>query len=272
MAQRTIQCKINQANQEKMKTSTITIQGRDYMFCKSLNAGYDDKFKRMVKLAARFDELDAKFDRMIEKGSYVTDTARCALACKMMMHTGIRIGNEGSAEGYMTKPHPNSKKEPEFVQTYGLTTLLPQHVTVKGRTVYLNFIGKKSVENSFTITGNLAKQVKEVLKTVEDGETLFEVTEYELTKFIKRYVGRRFTPKDFRTMRANMCAWEKVLETGSRPLPRTKTEYNKEVKGICEYVSEKLNNTPGVCKKSYIDGDLWELYASMRPVTKGGAR
>lgn len=250
-----------------MKT-TVTISGKDYVFCKSLNAGYDDKFKRMVKLAARFDELSEKFNRMIAKGQYVTDTARCALACKMMMHTGIRIGNEGSAEGYITKPHPNSKKEPEFVQTYGLTTLLPQHVLVKGRKVYLNFIGKKSVENSFTLTGELAKQVKEVLKTVEQGETLFEVREYELTKFIKRYVGRRFTPKDFRTLRANMYAWEKFEEIRQRELPSTKTEFNKEVKEVCTYVSEHLNNTPGVCKKSYIDGDLWELMAEQRPVTR----
>lgn len=246
----------------------ITIFGKTYGFCRSAKANYEDKHNRMVKLASRFEELSEKFDRMIAKGDYVTDTARCALACKMMMYTGIRIGNEGSAEGYVTKPHPNSKKKPEFVQTYGLTTLLPEHTLVKGKKVYLNFIGKKQVENSFTLTGDLAKQVKEVLKTVEDGETVFEVTEYELTKFIKRYVGRRFTPKDFRTLRANMCAWDKVRELMERELPGTKKEYNAEVKEIATYVSEQLNNTPGVCKASYIDSYLWDEYAELRPVTK----
>lgn len=250
-----------------MKT-LVNIFGTDYGFCRSAKANYEDKHNRMVKLACMFEQLSKKFDRMIVKGDYVTDTARCALACKMMMHTGIRIGNEGSAEGYVTKPHPNSKKEPEFVQTYGLTTLLPQHVLVKGRKVYLNFLGKKQVENSFTLTGELAKQVKEVLKTVEQGETLFEVTEYELTKFIKRYVGRRFTPKDFRTLRANMYAWEKFMEISERELPSTKSEFNKEVKEIATYVSEHLNNTPGVCKASYIDSMLWDEVALARPVTK----
>ena len=250
-----------------MKT-LVNIFGTDYGFCRSAKANYEDKHNRMVKLACMFEQLSEKFDRMIVKGDYVTDTARCALACKMMMYTGIRIGNEGSAEGYVTKPHPNSKKEPEFVQTYGLTTLLPQHVLVKGRKVYLNFLGKKQVENSFTLTGELAKQVKEVLKTVEQGETLFEVTEYELTKFIKRYVGRRFTPKDFRTLRANMYAWEKFMEISERELPSTKSEFNKEVKEIATYVSEHLNNTPGVCKASYIDSMLWDEVALARPVTK----
>lgn len=246
----------------------VEIFGKEYGFCRSAKANYEDKHNRMVKLATRFEELSEKFDRMIIKGDYVTDTARCALACKMMMYTGIRIGNEGSAEGYVTKPHPNSNKKPEFVQTYGLTTLLPEHVLVKGRKVHLNFIGKKQVENSFTLVGELAKQVKEVLKTVEAGETLFEITEYELTKFIKRYVGRRFTPKDFRTLRANMYAYEKFAEICERELPSTKREYNAEVKEIATYVSEHLNNTPGVCKASYIDSKLWDSVAEARPVTK----
>lgn len=246
----------------------ISIFGTEYGFCRSARANYEDKHNRMVKLATNFKALSEKFDRMIRKGNYVTDNARCALACKMMMYTGIRIGNEGSAEGYITKPHPNSKKEPEFVQTYGLTTLRPEHVMVKGRRVYLNFIGKKSVENSFVLTGELAKQVKTVLGTVEQGETLFEISEYELTKFIKKYVGRRFTPKDFRTLRANMCAWEKFVEICGRELPKTKSEFNREVKEIATYVSENLNNTPGVCKTSYIDSMLWDEVAGARPITK----
>ena len=244
--------------------TTISIYGVDYVFAKSVNAGFDDKQKRAVKLASKFEELDKKFDGMIERGNYVTDTARCALACKMMMHTGIRIGNESSSEGYMTNPHPNSKKKPEFVKTYGLTTLLPNHIQVQRGKAYVNFLGKKSVENSFCIGGTLAKQIKEVLSTVSDGETFLEVTAYELTKFIKRYVGRKFTPKDFRTMRANMYANEKMLELMKHEAPTTKREYNAEVREVCEYVSEKLNNTPGVCKKSYIDGDLWAIYEENR--------
>lgn len=244
--------------------TTISIYEVDYVFAKSVNAGFDDKQKRAVKLAAKFEELDRKFDGMIERGNYVTDTARCALACKMMMHTGIRIGNESSSEGYVTNPHPNSKKQPEFVKTYGLTTLLPNHIQVQRGKAYVNFLGKKSVENSFCIGGTLAKQIKEVLSTVSDGETFLEITAYELTKFIKRYVGRKFTPKDFRTMRANMYANEKMLELMKHEAPTTKREYNAEVREVCEYVSEKLNNTPGVCKKSYIDGDLWAIYEENR--------
>ena len=150
------------------------------------------------------------------------------------------------------------------MQTYGLTTLLPNHIQIQRGKAFINFIGKKSVENSFLVTGVLAKQIKAVLATVADGETFLEITAYELTKFIKRYVGRRFTPKDFRTMRANMYASEKMAEFIRQPAPATKRAYNGEVREISEYVAEKLNNTPSVCKKSYIDGDMWQIFEQQR--------
>lgn len=248
---------------------TIGIFGREYRFCRSVKASYSDRHNRAVKLAERFESLSEKFDGMFSRGGCgETLNSRLALACKMMMYTGIRIGNEGSAEGYMTKPHPNSKEQPQFVQTYGLTTLLPQHMSIRRGKVYLNFLGKKHVDNSFVLDGKLAGQVRDMSGYISEGETLFEITSYELTKFIKKYVGRQFTPKDFRTMSANMYAWEKFEEICERELPSTKTEYNGEVKEIATYVSEKLNNTPGVCKKSYIDELLWDEFSDARPVTK----
>ena len=244
------------------------IYGVEYGFCRSANCSYKDKFNRMVKLASRFEELSDKFDGMIERGNYSSENARLALACKMMMYTGIRIGNEDSAEGYVTKPHPNSKVEPKFVQTYGLTTLLKEHVYVKGRKVVFMFLGKKHVDNTFEIGGSLARQFKKFMGAYE-GNTLFGITAYQLTKFIKKYVGQQFTPKDFRTMKANMLAYERLTEIcEENELPRTKKEFNAEVKDIATFVSEKLNNTPGVCKKNYIDCYFWNELETLRPITK----
>lgn len=239
---------------------TIKIYGMEYGFCRTTKCSYSNKWNRAVKLAYRFEELSEKFDGMIERGQGLTELARLALACKMMMYTGIRIGNEDSAEGYMTKPHPNSKAEPMFVKTYGLTTLLKEHCVVKGRKVEFLFLGKKHVDNYFEVGGTLARQIKELLRNYND-ESVFGITNYQLTKFIKKYVGRQFTPKDFRTMKANMYAWEKLDEICDREMPTTKKAYNAEVKEVAEYVCGKLNNTPSVCKKNYIDEYFWnEMY------------
>lgn len=248
--------------------NAVTIQGKRYGVCKSAKCRYTDKQSRAAKLAYRFDELWEKFDGMVERGQGLTVNARLALACKMMMACGIRIGNEGSAEGYMTKPHPYSKKEPEFVQTYGLTTIEKRHVMFKRGKAYLSFVGKKQVENSFELSGELARQIKTLYDNTGEEETLFGVSVYELTKFVKKSVGRQFTPKDFRTMRANLYAFEKFAELCKMPLPKRKSEQRAEIKSICEYVSERLNNTPGVCKTSYIDADLWAEYYENRIINK----
>lgn len=245
----------------------VDINGSEYGFCRSAKASYSDKHNRMVKLAMMFGRLSEKFDGMISRGGFTSENARLALACKMMMCTGIRIGNEGSAEGYMTKPHPMSKEKPKFVQTYGLTTLLKEHVQVKGRKVCFYFLGKKHVENTFEVGGELAVQIKTLMK-VYNGNTLFDITAYQLTKFIKRYVGKCYTPKDFRTLRANMCAYEIFEEICGRELPGTKSEFNREVREICEYVCENLNNTPSVCKTNYIDRKIWDALAEARPITR----
>lgn len=249
-----------------METSVI-VDGFEYKMLRSKNCSNNGKFNRAAKLLSKFNEVSAKMDGYIERGKGCSLNARLALAVKMMMYTGIRIGNESSAEGYTTKPYEYSTKEPEFVQTYGLTTIKPEHCRKTTKRVFLNFLGKKHVDNYFTIEGLLAKQFKEVLKFAEEFETVFEITAYELTKFIKVHVGKQFSPKDFRTMRANMFAWEKFVEISERDQPTTKKELNAEKKEICLYVSDKLNNTPGVCKTSYIDCYLWNEFDETRIVT-----
>lgn len=223
----------------------------------------ENKFNRSTKLAYMFDQLDTKFIGMIERGNGTSHTARCALAVRLMMYTGIRVGNESSAEGYMTKPHPNSKAEPKFVKTYGLTTLRREFITFKRGRCYLNFLGKKQVDNSFELYGDLAQQIK-VLYQSQLEEPLFGITAYELTKFIRTSVGAQFSPKDFRTMRANIEAWHKVDELLQLEPISTKKELKLELKQIREHVAEMLNNTPAVCGRSYIDDMLFNYYETER--------
>lgn len=227
-------------------------------------AGHNsNKFNRAAKLLNSFRELDEKFSRMIDRGDCFTLTARLALACRFMMYTGIRIGNESSAEGYMTKPHPYSKEKPRFVQTYGLTTLRKEHFKSVKNTVRVYFVGKKQVDNYYEVKGELAQQVRKLLAS--NSETVFDISAYELTKFIKKYVGKQFSPKDFRTMRANIeaCTYLNYLNENVEA-PVTKKETRAEVREICEVVSEKLCNTHGICKKSYIDEMFWNVYNQFR--------
>jgi DNA topoisomerase IB len=243
---------------------TVIINGTEYGFFGKSRGSNTSKFNRVVKLARMFESLDEKLDGFIVRGNYCSEQARLALGLKLMMWTGIRIGNEGSAEGYITKPHPNSKAEPMFVQTYGLTTLKVEHVSFTSRSGSLYFLGKKQVENSFKVYGELCRQLRKVAKDRVGEDTLFGITDYQLSKFVGKTVGKQFTPKDFRTLKANMVAWDKLQSVMEREVPSTKRELNAEVREIAEEVSNHLNNTVGVCKKSYIDERIWEYFTTER--------
>lgn len=238
---------------EKYKIGSVSIR-----FYGKVRGANSNKFNRVNKLASMYNELNSKLHRMAEKGSNsCSEIYRCSVATLLLMETGIRVGNEGSAEGYNTVPHPHAKnQESKFVQTYGLTTLLQQHVIhTNKKSIEFSFLGKKQVENTFKVPQNLYKYVKDIYVNC-DKNPLFGITDYQLTKFIKRYVGKDFTPKDFRTLRANIYAEESISSLtciGAMSMHPTKKEVKEVIKSVCIEVSEKLNNTPGVCKKSYIN-------------------
>ena len=100
------------------------------------------KFNRVAKIAQSYNEIHARLLNILDYKQLEED-GRMAFACLLMFHSGIRIGNEGSAEGYTSKVRGH---EGEIVQTYGLTTLKPEHVSFKDNKMYLDFIGKKMVD------------------------------------------------------------------------------------------------------------------------------
>lgn len=247
--------------EKNMKTFKIDDQ-RLYSL-RSLRCQMGDKFNRIYKIASNAPQLLSKLDGFIEH--ITTERAQCALATKICIKTGIRIGNEDSAEGYMTKPHPMQKeKEPEFRQTFGLTTLRKEHVRFVAGAVRFEFVGKKGVEQVIIIRDKkLVSQVRQ-LYTESLDDTLFSVNDVQVRKFVKKSVGSKFMVKDFRTLHANMVATDVITQLCKKPLPQKKSEFNLEVRQIAETVAARLGNTPGISKKSYIDPLMFDLHYSRR--------
>jgi DNA topoisomerase-1 len=206
------------------------------------------KFNRVAKLSQTTKSLEKKLWMMYERGSAnATETSRAALATLVMLQTGVRIGNERSAEGYVSLKKETKGKT---VQTYGLCTILPEHV--RGvKNVYLNFSGKREVAQSIKLDARLSKAVS----SLPMDETVFDLTHYQVTKFVHKYVGKKFMPKDFRTLVANQVAW-KFIQT-LKPAD-TKKEFKSNLRTLCERVSLQLGNTPAMAKKAYINHELFD--------------
>lgn len=225
---------------------------------------YSNKFNRIYKLALMHDSLLDKFDSFIKRGKGTSIHAECALACKLLLTTGIRIGNEGSAEGYVSK---NNQHKGEFVQTYGLTTLKREHIKIRGNNAFICFLGKRQVNQSIKVCNiNTVEQMKTLIGGTKNnnGCNFLSISDYDLRKFIQKYVGNKFQAKDFRTLRANIDAYLYAAEIMKRPTPKNKSSLRAEVKEILVHVSEILGNTPSVCKKSYVDERLIDYFITNR--------
>ncbi len=219
-----------------------------------------DKFNRVAKLATQYNDLKSKMEGFIQaKGGQRRDVAACLL---LVMETGIRPGNEESAVGYESKRKVGGvwKKGKGLVggtpvgvvKTFGATTLMPEHIQVRGNSVTLEFTGKRCIEQKISVTNKVLADYLKEAKQYKDGEPVFGVCDCTLRKFVAKSVGKGFKPKDFRTLRANIVASAISDEICQREYPARKSDANAEIKEIAERVSKVLGNTPAMAKRAYI--------------------
>jgi DNA topoisomerase-1 len=251
-----------------MKQYTTSI-GQVICFGK-YNGHMKDKFNRVAKLASHFDELNRKFDSYIDGVKKPTERSVAALACKIMAHTGIRIGNEESAKGYQ------STIDNLYRETFGLTTLKRKHVKVKDGKVYLSFIGKRGIGQKICISDKkLSNQIKRYL-TLMNSQYLIPIHDNTVRRFVTRSVGKGFVPKDFRTLYANVVATEQMIRVSKQyEFPVKRGVAKKHMTELVTKVAESLGNTPNICRRSYLDKRLVDQYIAQalvgRPLCKIGS-
>jgi DNA topoisomerase IB len=235
---------------------------------------FKTKSNRAAKLIEIWDDLESKFVSMVERGQGQTETARLAYALLLMMETGIRTGNESSAEGWKCvnqivcrkdNPAKNLKigdiiwRHPEYgkmVSTYGLTTLLNEHIKGRGKVLKINFIGKKLVDQDLTV------RHPTLLKHRPKGkpkELWLGIDYYSLKKFVKKYVGKGYTPKDLRMAKVNILF---ISKFGVDPYKSdfasctTKGGRKKILASAIEETANIVGHTKSVCRSAYLSAPL----------------
>lgn len=214
---------------------------------------------------------ETKYDRMLAFGDALTriretvekDLARpglnrekvLATIVRLLERTRIRVGNEEYARQN---------------DSYGLTTLRPDHVDVEGTRLHFHFRGKSGKQHAIDIRDpKVARVVKKLLAL--DGQELFEyidsgtgqyhsVSSGDVNAYLKAIGGEEFTAKDFRTWAGTvLCALALTAFEGGGDLlgsPQARNNITQAVK----QVSERLGNTPAVCRKCYIHPVVLDSY------------
>lgn len=227
-----------------------------------LSIGYDVKGRPQYAYHPLWTEATSvtKFIRMGQFGKQIANVRRVTLAdlrsvglnrrkllaaAATILETGnIRVGSEK----YMIDNG-----------SYGLTTLLHEHVGVDGPVISFDFIGKEGIRHRFAIENpEVAPVIAELL--ARPGPRLFEYLDEAVTARtidggdVKKYLeeisgGEKFTAKDFRTWQGTTAAAKKLIELGP---PLDAIDAEAKVKLAVEYAASNLRNKPGTARENYI--------------------
>ena len=166
--------------------------------------------------------------------------------------------------------------------SYGLATVLRDHVEVDPEGVSFCYPAKsgqirESRVQDPVISGLVAElrdrddPDPELLAWLDD-DGWHDVLTTDIQAYVKGRLGPEARPKDFRTWHATVLAAAGLAAAG--PPPRAERARRRAVAQVVRDVADDLGNTPAVCRSSYIDPrliDLWERGQTIGPRRTRGA-
>ena len=148
----------------------------------------------------------------------------------------------------------------------GATTLLKSNVARDGELIRLTFRGKGGKKVVKEVAGpRICKAIEQLVKLpgrrlfqyrAEDGG-LRSIKAQEVNEFLREIAGVNISLKDFRTLMASAA----VLETLAAEAPaKTERQRRKQVLAAVRAAAEDLDNTPAICRRSYVHETVVEAF------------
>jgi DNA topoisomerase IB len=210
------------------------------------------KHDRILDFASR---LPAARERLREDlaGEDLSRTRVLACAVRLIDLGFFRIGGEQYAS-------ENS--------SYGLATMLKEHVTVsRDGEIAFSYVGKSGKLWERSIAEPEVCDVVRALKRRRGGgrELLafrdrggwVDVKSGDVNDYLREITGGADTAKDFRTWSATVLA---AVGLAVSTHAQSESGRKRAVTRVVKEVADKLGNTPAVCRASYIDPRIIDLY------------
>jgi DNA topoisomerase I len=208
-----------------------------------------------------------KYDRMIDFGEalprirrrVVRDIAKPGLSREKVLATIVRLID-------LTFIRVGNDEYARQNNSYGLTTMRDQHAKIRGERVEFSFRGKSGKFHAITVEdARLAKIVKncqdipgqELFQWIDADGKRHDVTSGDVNQYLREISGTDFTAKDFRTWAGTVLAAQALKHTARF---QTDRQAKKNIKQAIDVVSEKLGNTPAVCRKCYVHPAILKGY------------
>jgi DNA topoisomerase IB len=144
-------------------------------------------------------------------------------------------------------------------ESYGLTTMLREHVSISGGELIFDFPAKSGQRRVQAIADAEPLAIVDALKrrrggsqllAYRDGRRWREINSDDVNAYIKEHTGGDFSAKDFRTWNATVLA---AVALAGASDDGSAAARQRRVRGAVTTVASYLGNTPAVCRASYID-------------------
>lgn len=210
----------------------------------------ETKYEHVMAFGAALPHVRERVDADLARPGMPREKVLATIV-RLLETTLIRIGNEQYAKEN---------------QHYGLTTLQAEHVDVTGATLHFHFVGKSGKEHTIdlkdkklaSIVGRLQHLPgQEVFQYMGGDGTLHSIASEDVNAYLHEIAGSEFTAKDFRTWAGTVLASLALQEFEAFG---SATQAKKNITDAIKTVSQRLGNTPAVCRKCYVHPAIVESY------------
>nr|WP_090342180.1 DNA topoisomerase IB [Mycolicibacterium malmesburyense]CRL72558.1 topoisomerase IB [Mycolicibacterium malmesburyense] len=223
----------------------------------------EEKFDRVLEMSAALPEMRRQIAADMRSRGLKRDRV-LALALHLADLGYFRAGSEQYAE------ENNS---------YGIATLLCEHVTLQRNAIEFDFPAKSGVRRTLLIDDTEAvRSVRALLRRPERTERLLvcrngsgwvDIHAEDLNTRFKELVGDRYTVKDLRTWHGTVLAAAAFVDADP---PVNKTVIKRVESAVMKEVAEELGNTPAVARSSYVDPRVVQGYESELTIAAAARR
>jgi DNA topoisomerase-1 len=210
----------------------------------------ETKFGRMLAFSDALPAIRRRVESDLARPGLPREKV-LATVVRLLEITGIRVGNDEYARAN---------------RSFGLTTLLNDHVEVSGSTVRFKFRGKSGKIHTTSLNDRRLARIVQRCQALP-GEDLFEYVDEDgveqtigsgdVNDYLREITGQDFTAKDFRTWAGTTLALAALEEIGPAPSER---EAKSAIVAAIDRVADQLNNTRAVCRKYYVHPLVFERY------------
>jgi len=202
------------------------------------------KFQSMRAFAAELPRLRRAVKRDLDREGMPRERA-LACAVRLLDLGFFRIGGEEYAEAN---------------ESYGVATVRREHVSIEDGEVAFDFPAKNGQRRVQSIRDREVRAAIEAMRRRrggpddllvfrEDG-AWHDVRSEDVNAYLQEKAGEEFSAKDFRTWHGTVLAAVELAREGA---PRSKAGAERAIRAAIKRVSERLGNTPAVCRSSYVD-------------------